>query len=149
MRQTTLSRLSVLVALQAASSLCVSVCVQARAVDEINPGLMAEAQRFFLLTQIDNLWKEHLQAMQFLRQAVALRGYGQKDPLTEYKLEGYQLFVDMLARVRRNVIYNVYQFTPNRLTPIDDDEAKTATEEASRGKKGKKFAKAKAEAASA
>lgn len=43
--------------------------------------------------------------------------YGQRDPLTEYKLEGYELFKEMLARVRRNVIYNVYVFTPTRLTP--------------------------------
>ena len=45
--------------------------------------------------------------------------YGQRDPLTEYKLEGYELFKEMLARVRRNVIYNVYVFTPTRLTPQD------------------------------
>jgi preprotein translocase subunit SecA len=91
--------------------------VQVRAVEEVEPGLMKEAERFFLLSQIDNIWKEHLQAMQFLRQAVGLRGYGQRDPLTEYKLEGYELFKAMLARVRRNVIYNVYQFTPTRLSP--------------------------------
>ena len=81
---------------------------------------MQEAQRFFLLSQIDSIWKEHLQAMNFLRQAVGLRGYGQRDPLTEYKLEGYELFKSMLARVRRNVIYNVYQFTPTRLTPKEE-----------------------------
>lgn len=49
--------------------------MQVRAVEEVQEGLMPQAQRFFLLTQIDNLWKEHLQAMQFLRQAVGLRGY--------------------------------------------------------------------------
>lgn len=48
--------------------------VQARAVEQVEKGLMQQAQRFFLLTQIDNIWKEHLQAMQFLRQAVGLRG---------------------------------------------------------------------------
>lgn len=52
------------------------MCVQVRAVEEVQPGLMQQAQRFFLLTQIDNLWKEHLQQMQFLRQAVSLRGCG-------------------------------------------------------------------------
>ena len=46
-----------------------------RAVEEDQPGLMPQAQRFFLLTQIDNLWKEHLQAMEFLRKAVGLRGF--------------------------------------------------------------------------
>jgi hypothetical protein len=51
-----------------------AVWLQVRAVEEVQPGLMQQAQRFFLLTQIDNLWKEHLQAMNFLRQAVGLRG---------------------------------------------------------------------------
>ena len=55
-----------------------------------------------------------LQAIKFLQQAVGLRGYAAKDPLTEFKLEGYNLFVEMSAQIRRNVIYNVYQFQPNR-----------------------------------
>mmetsp|Transcript_38121 Transcript_38121/g.107713 ORF Transcript_38121/g.107713 Transcript_38121/m.107713 type:complete len:597 (-) Transcript_38121:59-1849(-) len=81
-------------------------------VDEVDPDLMDEAQRFFLLTQTDNLWKEHLQRMKFVQQAVGLRGYAQKDPLVEYKLEGYNQFVEMMANVRRNVIYNVFVFNP-------------------------------------
>jgi preprotein translocase subunit SecA len=104
-------------------------------VNEVQPGLMQEAQRFFLLSQIDSIWKEHLQAMNFLRQAVGLRGYGQRDPLTEYKLEGYELFKSMLARVRRNVIYNVYQFTPTRLSP---NEQKDTTKQQSQAAKKEK-----------
>lgn len=73
------------------------------------PGLFQEAERYFVLTQTDNLWKEHLQALKFLQQAVGLRGYAQRDPLIEYKLEGYNLFTDMTAQIRRNVIYSVYQ----------------------------------------
>jgi preprotein translocase subunit SecA len=47
------------------------------------------------------------QAIKFLQQAVGLRGYAAKDPLTEFKLEGYNLFVEMSAQIRRNVIYNI------------------------------------------
>ncbi|GAQ80204.1 preprotein translocase SecA [Klebsormidium nitens] len=83
-----------------------------RAVEELKPGLMDQAERFFVLSQTDNLWKEHLQAIKFVQQAVGLRGYGQKDPLIEYKLEGYNLFLEMMAQIRRNVIYSVYQFQP-------------------------------------
>lgn len=75
-------------------------------------GLMNEAERYFVLSQTDNLWKEHLQALKFVQTAVGLRGYAQKDPLIEYKLEGYNLFLDMMAQIRRNVIYSVYQFKP-------------------------------------
>lgn len=85
-------------------------------VEALEPGLMRKAIRFFVLAQTDNLWKEHLMAIKFLQQAVSLRGYAQRDPLVEYKLEGYQLFLEMTAQIRRNVIYNVYCFTPQKAT---------------------------------
>ncbi|CAI5506471.1 unnamed protein product [Closterium sp. Naga37s-1] len=75
-------------------------------VEKIVPGLMKDAERYFVLSQTDNLWKEHLQALKFAQQAVGLRGYAQ------YKLEGYNLFLSMMAQIRRNVIYSVYQFKP-------------------------------------
>lgn len=81
-------------------------------VEKQAPGLMKEAERFLILSNIDRLWKEHLQALKFVQQAVGLRGYAQRDPLIEYKLEGYNLFLDMMAQIRRNVIYSVYQFKP-------------------------------------
>lgn len=78
-------------------------------VDKQAPGLMKEAERFLILSNIDRLWKEHLQALKFVQQAVGLRGYAQRDPLIEYKLEGYNLFLEMMAQIRRNVIYSIYQ----------------------------------------
>ncbi|KAG8045350.1 hypothetical protein GUJ93_ZPchr0008g14003 [Zizania palustris] len=81
-------------------------------VEKQAPGLMKEAERFLILSNIDRLWKQHLQALKFVQQAVGLRGYAQRDPLIEYKLEGYNLFLDMMAQIRRNVIYSVYQFRP-------------------------------------
>ncbi|PWA94634.1 protein translocase subunit SecA protein [Artemisia annua] len=81
-------------------------------VDKEAPGLMKEAERFLILNNIDRLWKEHLQALKFVQQAVGLRGYAQRDPLIEYKLEGYNLFIEMMAQIRRNVIYAIYQFKP-------------------------------------
>jgi preprotein translocase subunit SecA len=76
------------------------------------PGLMREAERFFILQQIDTLWREHLQAMDALRESVGLRGYGQKDPLIEYKNEGYDMFLEMMTQMRRNVIYSMFMFQP-------------------------------------
>jgi preprotein translocase subunit SecA len=81
-------------------------------VDQIQPGLMRQAERFFILQQIDNLWREHLQGMDSLRESVGLRGYGQKDPLIEYKQEGYEMFLDMMTDIRRNVVYSLFQFQP-------------------------------------
>ncbi|MFM8276044.1 MAG: preprotein translocase subunit SecA, partial [Cyanobium sp.] len=81
-------------------------------VEELRPGLMKEAERFFILQQIDTLWREHLQAMEALRESVGLRGYGQKDPLIEYKNEGYDMFLEMMTQMRRNVIYSMFMFQP-------------------------------------
>ena len=81
-------------------------------VDNIRSGLMREAERFFILQQIDTLWREHLQSMDALRESVGLRGYGQKDPLIEYKNEGYDMFLEMMTNMRRNVIYSLFMFQP-------------------------------------
>ncbi|KAJ1425596.1 SecA, Wing/Scaffold superfamily [Sesbania bispinosa] len=83
---------------------------------------MKEAERFLILSNIDRLWKEHLQALKFVQQAVGLRGYAQRDPLIEYKLEGYNLFLEMMAQIRRNVIYSIYQFQP---VLVKQDQDKT------------------------
>jgi preprotein translocase subunit SecA len=82
------------------------------AIEQMRPGLMREAERFFILQQIDTLWREHLQSMDALRESVGLRGYGQKDPLIEYKNEGYDMFLEMMTQVRRNVIYSMFMFEP-------------------------------------
>ncbi|MDJ0713559.1 MAG: preprotein translocase subunit SecA [Prochloraceae cyanobacterium] len=87
-------------------------------VDQIKPGLMREAERFFILNQIDNLWREHLQAMDGLRESIGLRGYGQKDPLIEYKQEGYEMFLEMMVDIRRNVVYSLFQFQPQVAQPV-------------------------------
>ena len=86
-------------------------------IDSMQPGLMRQAERFFILQQIDTLWREHLQAMDALRESIGLRGYGQKDPLIEYKQEGYEMFLEMMIDIRRNVVYSLFQFKPQPQPP--------------------------------
>jgi preprotein translocase subunit SecA len=81
-------------------------------IEQLRPGLMRDAERFFILQQIDTLWREHLQQMEALRESVGLRGYGQLDPLVEYKKEGFETFLDMMIAIRRNVVYSLFQFQP-------------------------------------
>lgn len=81
-------------------------------IDQLEPRLMRQAERFFILQQIDTLWREHLQQMEALREAIGLRGYGQRDPLIEYKSEGYEMFLEMMTNIRRNVVYSLFQFQP-------------------------------------
>jgi preprotein translocase subunit SecA len=63
-----------------------------------------EVLRYFLLEALDRNWKEHLLNMDHLRDGIGLRGYGQKDPKQEYKREGFELFQDMLYRIKENTL---------------------------------------------
>jgi preprotein translocase subunit SecA len=81
-------------------------------VNRVRPGLMREAERFFILQQIDTLWREHLQSMEALRETIHLRGYGQQQPIIEYKNEAYDMFREMMTQIRRNVIYSMFMFQP-------------------------------------
>ena len=61
------------------------------------------AEKSLLLQILDHLWKEHLLHLEHLRQGIHLRGYGQRDPLNEYKQEAFALFERMLTNLRRTV----------------------------------------------
>jgi preprotein translocase subunit SecA len=65
-------------------------------------------ERFILLQSTDIHWKEHLLAMDHLKEGIGLRGYAQKDPLVEYKREAYQYFVEMLGRIKRDVVLKLF-----------------------------------------
>lgn len=78
------------------------------AVDEIyaqkrekySPEVMAQIEKAVLLQTLDHLWREHIITVEHLRQVIHLRGYGQRDPLNEYKTEGFALFESMMSRLR-------------------------------------------------
>ena len=70
-------------------------------------------ERYIMLNAIDRLWQEHLYAMDGLREGVYLRAYGQKDPLVEYKSEAYKMFVELMDRVRGEVLVNLFRSTTN------------------------------------
>jgi preprotein translocase subunit SecA len=75
----------------------------ARKAAECGPQIMRQIERAVLLQTLDQLWREHLVTLEHLRQVIGLRGYGQRDPLNEYKSEAFTLFEAMLARLRENV----------------------------------------------
>ena len=70
-------------------------------------------ERYILLNAIDRLWQEHLYAMDGLREGVYLRAYGQKDPLVEYKSEAYKMFVELMDRIRGEMLTNLFRSTTN------------------------------------
>ncbi|MFO1089340.1 MAG: preprotein translocase subunit SecA [Hyphomicrobiales bacterium] len=69
--------------------------------------VMGFVEKQVLLQTLDHLWREHLVTLDHLRQAVGLRGYGQRDPLNEYKTEGFTLFEAMIARLREMTTSNL------------------------------------------
>jgi preprotein translocase subunit SecA len=72
--------------------------------DLIGPENMRDAERIVMLNVIDNQWKDHLLSMDHLKEGIGLRGYGQKDPLIEYKKESFALFQDMMDRIEDETI---------------------------------------------
>jgi preprotein translocase subunit SecA len=75
----------------------------AQKVATYGPELMRMAEKSLLLQILDHLWKEHLLNLDHLRQGIHLRGYGQRDPLNEYKKEAFALFEGMLTNLRQTV----------------------------------------------
>ncbi|MBE0529690.1 MAG: preprotein translocase subunit SecA [Rhodospirillales bacterium] len=67
------------------------------------PEVMRNVEKSLLLQLLDQMWKEHLLTLDHLRQGIGLRAYGQRDPLNEYKREAFNLFEDMLVRLRERV----------------------------------------------
>jgi preprotein translocase subunit SecA len=65
---------------------------------------MSYLERMLLLQVVDSLWKDHLLNMDYLKEGIGLRGYGQKDPLREYQREGYDMFMDMIGRVKAETV---------------------------------------------
>ena len=75
----------------------------AKKATDFGPQIMRQIERAVLLQTLDGLWREHLVTLDHLRQVIGLRGYGQRDPLNEYKNESFTLFEHMLARLREAV----------------------------------------------
>ncbi|WP_047249216.1 preprotein translocase subunit SecA [Chromobacterium subtsugae] len=73
-------------------------------VEQAGDGVMRQFERSLVLQMLDNHWREHLAAMDHLRQGIHLRGYAQKNPKQEYKREAFELFADMLERIKRSVV---------------------------------------------
>ena len=70
----------------------------------VGESTMREAESVIMLTVIDAQWKDHLLSMDHLKEGIGLRGYGQKDPLIEYKKESYGLFQDLMERIEDEIV---------------------------------------------
>ena len=71
--------------------------------------LMRQVEQFVMLSVIDNLWMDHLDAIENLRQGIGLRGYAQRDPLVEYKNEAYTMFEQLMAAIDDSIVHRIYK----------------------------------------
>jgi preprotein translocase subunit SecA len=87
--------------------------------DEIGPELFKELQQMIMLQIVDNHWKEHLLSMDHLRDGIGLRGYAQVDPLREYQREGYEMFMDLIHRIKADSVGTLFhlQVQPHHEPP--------------------------------
>jgi len=93
--------------------------------DLVGASIMRDAERNIMLHVIDDQWKDHLLSMDHLKEGIGLRGYGQKDPLVEYKKESYTLYQDMRDRIEDETVRYLYflRFEVNRQSlPFNVDE---------------------------
>jgi preprotein translocase subunit SecA len=103
--------------------------------DLIGSERLRQIERMVYLSVIDEKWKEHLREMDDLKEGIGLRGYGQKDPLIEYKREGFQMFVELLDEINRETVKTLFRIridenpvqrqdrAPQRLALVHEDAA--------------------------
>ncbi len=85
--------------------------VYARKEEEFGPEIMRQLERMVMLGVIDNRWREHLYDMDYLREGIHWRGLSQKDPLVEYKAEGFKMFQELLASIKEDFTRTIFHMS--------------------------------------
>ncbi|MCF1504246.1 preprotein translocase subunit SecA [Afifella sp. H1R] len=94
--------------------------LMARKASRFGPELMRMVEKQILLRTLDQLWREHLAQLDQLRSVIGFRGYGQRDPLNEYKTEGFELFQAMLSELRRAVTAQLMHVELAEREPLEE-----------------------------
>jgi len=84
----------------------------------VGEGQLREVERMILLDRLDHYWREHLRALDHIKESIGWRGYGQRDPVVEFKKEAYQLFEDFLSNVENGVVdslMNYYRYVKEQV----------------------------------
>ena len=86
---------------------------------QIGPELVLFHQRMLMLQIVDTQWKDHLYSLDHLKEGIGLRGYGQRDPLVEYKKESYEMFQALMDRIDEEILRWIFLYQP-MAPPVDD-----------------------------
>jgi preprotein translocase subunit SecA len=91
----------------------------------IGEGNLRQIERIVMLQTVDSLWKDHLLSMDHLKEGIGLRGYAQQNPLLVYKKEGFEMFQDMIARIKEEtigILYRVQIAEPEKMEAVRQKE---------------------------
>jgi preprotein translocase subunit SecA len=92
--------------------------------EELTPEVMRELERRVVLSVLDRKWREHLYEMDYLREGITLRGYGQRDPLVEYQREGYDMFSAMMEGIKEESVGSLFNLSvETQESPIVEEAA--------------------------
>lgn len=97
---------------------------------EIGPDIMRQVEKSVLMQTLDQHWRDHLVTLEHLRQIVGLRGFGQRDPLSEFKLEAFSLFSDLLSALRQDVVRYIMRVQIETPPPVPEMPALEPTQPA-------------------
>ncbi|MBR5272459.1 MAG: preprotein translocase subunit SecA [Clostridia bacterium] len=88
---------------------------------------MREVERFALLRNVDEKWMDHIDAMEELKQGIGLRAYGNRDPVVEFRLEGFDMFDDMTKAIREDTVKMIFMFKVKRQEDVERKEVAKVT----------------------
>jgi preprotein translocase subunit SecA len=89
---------------------------------EFTPPVMRQIEKIVMLQTLDSLWKDHLLAMDHLKEGIGLRGYGQLNPLVEYQKEGFEMFESLMRVMQQDVIEKVFSVQVRREQDVQQIE---------------------------
>ena len=77
-------------------------------VDNIDEEIIKTAEKWLVLETIDQAWKQHMLNLDHLKEGIGLRGWGQKNPLIEYKREAFDMFREMMTHIRFDIVHHIF-----------------------------------------
>lgn len=90
--------------------------------EELGEDIVRQIERWVVLSVVDKLWMEHLDAIDNLREGIGLRGYAQRDPLVEYKNEAYKMFERLMAGIDDKIVHGIYRVAVQPQSTVDSPQ---------------------------
>jgi len=98
--------------------------------EQMGRDLMRQVEKFVMLSVVDSYWMDHLDAVENLRQGIGLRGYGQRDPLVEYKNEAFRMFEQLISAIDDAIVHRIYKIQVQQAPTVPHQHKHVTTQAA-------------------